>query len=182
MTISENKFVAVSYELYVGEKDEKPELMEKATKENPLKFISGLGMMLEKFEENLKGLKVGDKFDFFIQPEEAYGEYEDENIIKLDISIFEVDGEVDSEVLFEGNVVPMMDNMGNKLHGTVVTVEEDKVEMDFNHPLAGETLHFIGEVLEVREATEEEIASATQLSCGSSCSPDDCGECSCGCN
>ena len=180
MTISDKKFVAVSYELFVGEKDEKPELMEEAPKEHPLKFISGLGMMLEKFEENLKGLKAGDKFDFIIQPEDAYGEYEDENIIKLDKSIFEVDGELDSEVVFEGNVVPMMDNDGNRLNGTVIGITEDKVEMDFNHPLAGETLHFIGEVLEVRDATEEEIAAATQPRGG--CSSDDCGGCNCGCN
>ena len=180
MTISDKKFVAVSYKLYVGEEDEKPELMEEASKEHPLKFTFGLGMMLEKFEENLKGLKVGGKFDFVIQPEDAYGEYEDENVLKLDKSIFEVDGELDSEVVFVGNVVPMMDNAGNRLYGTVVEITEDKVVMDFNHPLAGETLHFIGEVLEVRDATEEEIAAATQR--GGGCSPDDCGECDCGCN
>lgn len=182
MTISDEKFVAVSYKLYVGEENEKPELMEEATKEHPLKFTFGLGMMLEKFEENLKGLKAGDKFDFVIQAEDAYGEYEDENIIKLDKSIFEVDGELDSEVVFVGNVVPMMDNAGNRLNGTVIEITEDKVEMDFNHPLAGETLHFIGEVLEVRDATEEEMAVATQSVCGGGCSSDDCGECDCGCN
>jgi len=179
MTISEKKIVAVSYELYVGEKDEKPELMEKAPKDRPLKFISGIGMMLEKFEENLKGLKVGDKFDFVILPEDAYGEYEDENILKLDKSIFEVDGELDSEVVFEGNIVPMVDNAGNRLNGTVVGITEDKVEMDFNHPLAGETLHFKGEVMEVRDATEEELAAATQPNCGGGCSSDDCGDCGC---
>jgi FKBP-type peptidyl-prolyl cis-trans isomerase SlyD len=179
MTISEKKIVAVSYKLYVGEQDEKPELMEEAPQDRPLKFIFGLGMMLEKFEENLKGLKVGDKFDFVIQPEEAYGEYEDENIIKLDKSIFEVDGELDSEVVFEGNIVPMVDNAGNRLNGTVVGITEDKVEMDFNHPLAGETLHFIGEVLEVRDATAEEIAAVMQSVCGGGCSSDDCGECGC---
>ena len=183
MTISDKKFVAVSYKLYVGEEDEKPELMEEATKEIPLEFIFGLGMMLEKFEENLKGLKVGDKFDFSIPPEDAYGE--PENIIRLDKSIFEIDGKLDSEVTV-GNVVPMMDNAGNRINGTIVGITEDKVEMEmemnFNHPLAGETLHFIGEVLDVRDATEEEIAETIQLSCGSGCSPDDCGECNCGCN
>lgn len=183
MTISDKKFVAVSYKLYVGEKNEEPELMEEATQEHPLKFTFGLGMMLEKFEENLTGLKAGDKFDFVIQPEDAYGEYEDENILKLDKSIFEVDGKLDSEVVFAGNVVPMMDNSGNRLHGTVVEIIDDKVTMDFNHPLAGETLHFIGDVLEVRDATEEEIAVATQPVCGGGCcSSSDCEECDCDCN
>lgn len=182
MTISDKKFVAVSYKLYVGGEDEKPELMEEATAENPLKFTFGLGMMLEKFEDNLKGLKVGDKFDFTIEPEEAYGEYIDENIVDLDKSIFEVDGKFDSDTIFEGNVVPMMDNEGNRLNGTIIEVTDDKVKMDFNHPLAGETLHFAGEVLIVRDATEEELAVATQQACGGGCSSSDCGDCDCGCN
>jgi FKBP-type peptidyl-prolyl cis-trans isomerase SlyD len=182
MIIDDKKFVAVSYDLYVDGEDGKPELMEKAPKEQPLKFLYGVGMMLDKFEEHLKGLKPGDKFDFVIEPQDAYGEFIEENIIDLQKSIFEVDGKIDEEVLFEGNVVPMMDSSGNRLNGSVVEITTDTVKMDFNHPLAGETLHFVGEVLEAREATEEEIAVATQPSCGSGCSSSDCDDCGCGCN
>ena len=52
----------------------------------------------------------------------------------------------------------MSDNDGNQLRGKIVEVDEENVKMDFNHPLAGTDLHFSGEVLEVREATEDEIA------------------------
>jgi len=182
MTISEKKFVAVSYELYVGEGDEKPKLMEKTSKERPLTFTFGMGMMLEQFEANLKGLKEGDKFDFVVQPEDAYGEPDDSNIIEIDKNVFVVDGEFDSEIVFVGNIVPMMDNAGNRLSGTIVEVTDSTVMMDFNHPLAGETLHFMGQVLEVRDATDEEILAATMPDSGGGCSPDDCEGCKCGCN
>ena len=62
----------------------------------------------------------------------------------------------------EGNTVPMMDSNGNRMNGSVLEVKEDVVVMDFNHPLAGETLHFNGEVIDVHEPTAEEIA-ASQL-------------------
>lgn len=105
MTISDKKFVGVSYDLFVGGEDGKPELMEKATAERPLKFTFGLGMMLDKFEDNLKGLSVGDKFNFTINSEDAYGDYEDERIIDLDKSIFVVDGAFDGESIAEGKLV-----------------------------------------------------------------------------
>lgn len=181
MTISDRKFVAVSYDLFVGGEDGEPELMEKAPADHPLKFTFGLGMMLDKFEENLKGLSVGDKFDFTIDSEDAYGDFEDERILDLDKSIFMVDGEFDSESIAEGKLVPMMDTEGNRMNGIVLEVTEDKVKMDFNHPLAGENLNFKGEVLEVRDATEEEIAVVlNQHNCGG-CSGS-CGDCSSDCD
>ena len=74
MKITANKFVAVTYDLNVGEGEER-ELMEKAVAEAPLKFIFGTGAMLPAFEDALKGLEVGDKFDFSIAPADAYGEW-----------------------------------------------------------------------------------------------------------
>ena len=67
MKITANKFVAVTYDLNVGEGEER-ELMERATAETPLKFIFGTGAMLPAFEDALKGLEVGDKFNFSITP------------------------------------------------------------------------------------------------------------------
>lgn len=189
MKIEANKFVAVTYDLNVGEDDDR-ELMERATKENPLTFIGGMGMMLEAFESNLNGLTKGDKFEFTLTPEQAYGEYNDEHLIDLPKKMFEVDGKFDTDIVYEGNIVPMLDTNGNRLNGVVVSIGNDSVKMDFNHPLAGETLHFSGEVLEVREATAEEIAALTSHSCGCGCSGCDSekGGCSegcgsgCGCN
>lgn len=191
MKISPNKFVSLSYDLNVGEGDEK-ELMEKATPEHPLEFIFGTNSMLEAFEKNVDGLAEGDSFDFVLTPEQAYGEYDDDHLVDLPKNIFEVDGKVDESVVFEGNTIPMMDSNGNRLNGSVVSVGEDTVKMDFNHPLAGETLHFTGNVLTVREASAEEIAAlfAPQgggCGCGSGCGceSEDEGSCEsggCGCH
>lgn len=184
MKISTNKFVALSYDLTVGEAEER-ELMERATAETPLEFIYGTNSMLEAFEKNIDGLAEGDSFNFVLTPEEAYGEYDDEHVVDLPRHIFEQDGKLNEEVIFEGNTVPMMDTNGNRLNGSVVEVKDGVIKMDFNHPLAGETLNFEGKVLTVRESTPEEIAAlfAPQggCGCGSGCGCGDDEEGSCGC-
>ncbi|MCC8153520.1 MAG: FKBP-type peptidyl-prolyl cis-trans isomerase [Tannerellaceae bacterium] len=184
MKISVNKFVSVTYDLNVGEGEER-ELMERATPENSLKFIFGTGMMLPAFEDALKGLEVGDKFNFSLAPADAYGEYNDTHLTELPKNIFEVEGKFDDEVIKEGNIVPMMDSNGNRLQGSVMEVKDDVVLMDFNHPLAGKTLHFSGEVLDVHEPTAEEIAAMnSSCGCGGDCGDgcgDDCGDKGCGC-
>ncbi|MDD2438074.1 MAG: FKBP-type peptidyl-prolyl cis-trans isomerase [Massilibacteroides sp.] len=187
MKISTNMSVAVTYDLNVGEGTE-CELMEKATEETPLKFIYGTGSMLPAFEKALLGLATGDPFSFTLSPEEAYGEYIEEHVLDLPKNIFLVDGKFDDEVIKEGNTVPMMDSNGNRMNGSVLEVKDEIVVMDFNHPLAGETLHFSGKVIDIHEATAEEIAALTAGSCG--CGDESCecgghdeegGGCGCGC-
>ncbi len=173
MKITANKFVSVTYDLNVGEGDEL-ELMERATPEVPLSFIYGAEMMLPAFENELKGLSVGDKFNFTISPDDAYGEYNEDNIRELPKDIFVVDGKFDEKMVQEGNTIPMVDDMGNRMNGSVIEVKDNIVLMDFNHPLAGETLHFSGEVIDVHDPTAEEIAA---MSGGHGCGcGDDCGD------
>lgn len=180
MKITTNKSVSAEYELFVDGEEGELELMEKATPEQPLNFIYGVGMMLPKFEENIFGKAAGDAFDFVISNEDAYGPYQDENVLDLDKAIFEIDGKLDTEVVFEGNVVPLMDNEGNKINAQVVSVNDTHVKVDLNHPLAGETLHFKGKVLEVREATEEELSALLGGGGCSGCGDGGCGDGSCG--
>ena len=164
MSIATNKFVRLSYELYVGSEDER-ELMEQTTEDRPLEFIYGMGMMLPEFEKQLFGLSKGDKFDFVLTSEQAYGEREEEAVQELPKNIFlNEQGVFDSSIVF-----------------SVLEVREDVVVMDFNHPLAGETLHFIGEIIEEHEATTEEIEQffGTHNHEGG-CSSGGCGGC-CGC-
>ena len=181
MRISANKYVAVIYDLNVGEGEER-ELMEKATREVPLKFIYGTGMMIPAFEDALAGLESGDQFDFSLIPENAYGEYNEDHVLELPKNIFEIDGKFDSEMVKEGNTIPMMDADGHRMNGSVLEVKKDVVVMDFNHPLAGETLHFKGEVVDVHEPTAEEIAAMTSSSCGGGCEGcgGGCGDHECG--
>ncbi len=190
MSIALNKFVVCTYELYVGG-EEKPELMEKATAERPLEYIHGLNMMLPDFEKNLFGLSAGDKFDFVLTAEQAYGEYSEDHVIELPKNIFmNEEGVFDAEQVAVGNVVPMRTQDGHTVQGLVKEVGDEIVKMDFNHPLAGETLHFKGEIVEEHDATEEEMSKFFGGgSCGCGCGSheeehkhDDegCGGC-CGC-
>ncbi|MDR0836521.1 MAG: FKBP-type peptidyl-prolyl cis-trans isomerase [Tannerella sp.] len=187
MRISKNKFVTVTYDLNVGEGNER-DLMERATTERPLKFIFGTGSMLPAFEDSLKELETGGKFDFSIAPEDAYGEYNEDFVVEVPKKVFEVNGKFDDENVKEGTTLPMLDSNGERMMGSVLYVKEDLVVMDFNHPLAGETLHFNGEVLDIHEPTEEEIIEFNKAmtgggcGCGCACDPDcDCDEdCDCG--
>ena len=176
MKIEVNKYVTLAYDLHVGEDDER-ELMESATKDTPLEFIFGTNSMLESFEDQLEGKSAGDTFAFTLTPEQAYGEFDEEKELELPKSIFQIDGEVDEDLLFEGNTIPMQDSEGNKLMGSIVEVKDNIVLMDFNHPLAGETLHFTGNIMEVRDAAPEEIAALFTQD-GGGCSG--CGDSGCG--
>lgn len=189
METIDNKYITVAYKLYTVE-DGVKEFTEEAPKEHPFQFISGLGLTLEAFEEQVKDLKKGDKFDFIIKAEDAYGEYDDEHVIDLPKNIFEVEGKFDSERIVEGAVVPLMTAEGQRINGSVVEVKSDIVVMDMNHPLAGCDLNFVGEVTESRPATNQELAEIARMMAGGGCScgcdscgggcGDDCGD-GCGC-
>ena len=178
MKITANKLVAAEYELFVdGEVEGELELMEKATADQPLSFIYGMGMMLPKFEEQILGLQAGDAFDFTISMEDAYGDYDDDSVLDLDRAIFEIDGKLDEQVIFVDNIVPLMDNEGNRVNAQIVKISDTHVTVDLNHPLAGENLNFKGSILEVREATEKELAA---LQGGGGCGSGGCGSGGCG--
>ena len=157
MQIANNKVVTVTYRLQANLPAEEKRHIETADASQPLKFLYGVGMMIPGFERGLEGKGVGDAFDFTIQATDAYGDADETAVISLPIDIFKVEDVIDFEILKIGNVLPMSDNQGNVLNGRVLGYDDTTVKMDFNHPLAVHTLHFAGEIVEVREATEEEI-------------------------
>ncbi|MGM0377731.1 MAG: FKBP-type peptidyl-prolyl cis-trans isomerase [Bacteroidota bacterium] len=173
MEIAKNKFVSLSYQLRLNGAE--GDLIEETGESNPLQFVFGTGKMIQMFENKLEGLKQGDNFDFELKKDEAYGDVNENAIVDLPKNIFEVNGEIDESLLTIGNMVPMQDANGNRLNGIVLEVKDDTVKMDFNHPLAGDDLHFAGQVLEVRDATEQELVEAV----GEDCSSGDCGEGGC---
>jgi FKBP-type peptidyl-prolyl cis-trans isomerase SlyD len=156
MQITKNTVVSLSYVL--KRDDAKGEIIEETKAGDPLVFLYGNGQMLPKFEEHLSTLKTGDDFEFTLASEDAYGEMDQDAIIDLEKSIFEVEGKIDTEMVAIGNVIPMRDDQGHMLQGTVVSVGDEMVRMDFNHPMAGNVLHFKGNVIEVREASAEELS------------------------
>jgi FKBP-type peptidyl-prolyl cis-trans isomerase SlyD len=157
MTISEDKVVALNYYLTSSKNNAPEQLVEETTKDHPFVFLFGFGGVLQDFESNLQGKQKGDKFDFKISPENAYGQHEPDYVVKIDRGAFEVDGAFDDTRVKVGYDIEMRDSEGNPLTGKVLDITETHVEMDFNHPLAGHELHFIGEIIDVREATSEEL-------------------------
>ena len=177
MNISKNKVVSLSYELRTDGKD--GEIIETVNADRPLMFIFGANSLVPGFERNIENLKTGDKFAFLLACEEAYGPALEEALVEIPKTAFIVDGEIDHDLLTEGNAIPMTDSQGNRLHGIVAEVKDDTVIMDFNHPLAGDDLYFAGKVVDVREATSEELARGYIQT---NCSSESCEGCGGGCN
>ncbi len=182
MDTTPNKYITVAYELYT-DFDGKKELVEKAPIEHPFQFISDMGTTLDAFEAKIKPLQQGEKFNFTLSVEEAYGEYEQERVIELSKDAFKVNGHFDKEHIYPGNVVPLMNADGARFNGTIAEVKEDTVTVDLNHPLAGKELNFVGEVTENRDATQDEIQGMLNMLSGEGgCGCGNCGGCDDDCN
>ena len=201
MKITQNAVVEFCYELEVD-----GQVVDHTTKERPLDYIHGTGSLLPKLEAHIEGMEPGDKFDVTLSPADGYGEVDPARIIDLPKAAFEVNGEIREDLLVPGTTIPMMNSMGGVIPGVVLEVTEDSVKMDLNHQMAGKTLHFTGEVLTVREATEKELTEGLHgeyvHSCGGcggchgheggcegGCHDGECGggchgegECGCGCH
>lgn len=150
MEIKEKMVAVITYAL----KGDDGSLIQEATTENPFAFIHGIGQVLPAFDSALLGKVVGDSYAFRLSAAEGYGEYDDSRIEELDPAIF---AEAPREYIVIGSTLPMEFN-GHTVFGTITEIRPDAVVMDFNHPLAGKSLNFSGAVLEVRPATEEELA------------------------
>ena len=178
MKIAPNTVVEFSYELEVD-----GQVVDRATKERPLDYIHGTGSLLPKLEAHIEGMEPGATFDVTLSPADGYGEVDPSRIIDLPKAAFEVNGEVREDLLVPGNTIPMMNSMGGVIPGVVLEVSEDSVKMDLNHQMAGKTLHFTGEVLSVREATEKELTEGLHgefvhsCGCGGCHGGSDCGGC-----
>jgi FKBP-type peptidyl-prolyl cis-trans isomerase SlyD len=152
MKIEAMKVVAISYEV-----ETEGEVVDRATEQKPLEYIQGMNMIIPKLEATLEGMDEGQAFDCTIAPEDAYGEYDLSKVFDIPKNSFEVNGKLREDLLEAGRFIPMLNSAGEVCHGMVVEVKDDKVTMDFNAPMAGKTLHFIGKVISVRDTTEKEL-------------------------
>lgn len=168
-------YVSAAYKLYAG-----GETIEEATEARPFRLITGLGYTLDKFEEEILRFGEGENFCFTISRDDAYGERDEKNVRTFPRSAFaDAQGKFDGQTIYEGNVIILNDGEGRQYYASVTRVTRDAVTVDLNHPLAGCDLTFEGRVLEMREATNEEISRLlTSMSggCGGGC-----GGCSGGC-
>jgi FKBP-type peptidyl-prolyl cis-trans isomerase SlyD len=147
MQISANKVVSIHYTLTNNEGD----VLDTSSGGEPLNYIQGIGALIQGMEEGLEGKSLGDKLQLKIAPEKGYGVLQMEMIQQVPMSAF------GGQMVSPG----MQFEAGSEEQRFLVTVKEvtdEFVIIDGNHPLAGVELNFDVEVLEVREATEEELA------------------------
>lgn len=142
-TIEDNKVVSVHY---TGTLPDSGEIFDSSEGREPLTFLVGHKQMIPGFERELMGSKVGDKVEFTLTSDDAYGEYNPAAIQQVPKEMF---GEITPEVgmTLESDMGPFR----------VTVVEDENVTVDFNHALAGKSLTFNVEVVEMRDASEEEV-------------------------
>ncbi len=158
MKVETNKVVKIIYELEIGDETDR-ELLEIVQDDEPMVFIQGLSGLPEAFEAKINGLQAGDEFKFSVDAADGYGDPDPEAIIDFPIENFKIeDGKIPEGMLEIGNMIPFSNEEGNRMNGRIVEITEDTVILDFNHPLAGQNMHFSGKVLAVRDATKDEIA------------------------
>ena len=142
--IEENTVASVHY---TGTLPDSGEVFDSSEGRDPLTFLVGHKQMIPGFEDEMLGAEVGERREFTLEPERAYGQRMEEAVQQIAKEQF---GDIEPQV-----GMMLMSDIGPF---TVTAVEENQVTVDFNHKLAGETLHFSVEVVEVRAATEEELA------------------------
>lgn len=157
-TIAQNSVVTLTYDLSVTDENQQKVLVEQAEADEPMVFLFGHSGLPEEFESQLDGKSAGDSFSFSLTPEQGYGDYDQQAVVEIPKQVFEIDGQVDDQMLQVGNYLPMADNEGNHMQAKVVEIGAEQVTMDFNHPLAGMVMHFDGKIQDVRPATAEELA------------------------
>jgi FKBP-type peptidyl-prolyl cis-trans isomerase SlyD len=152
-TIGPNTYVTVDYEL----RDEDGDMLEASAEEGgaPIRYVHGYGMLVPGLEAALVGLRQGDEREVVVPAEAGYGEY-DESLL-LEVGRAELPDPAGVKV---GDEFVAESPDGDEIAMSVVEIGDKQVVVDANHPLAGMTLRYQVKVLDVREATEDEIEHA----------------------
>ena len=148
MKISEDKVVQIDYTL----KNEEGQVLDSSEGRQPLSYLHGAGNIIPGLESALEGKETGDEFSVSVPAAEGYGERREELTMTVELSQFPDPKQVQPGARFN-----VQTDQGVLL-ATVTSVTDDQATLDLNHPLAGETLHFDVEVVDVKEASDEERA------------------------
>lgn len=149
LPIGDKTVVSIHYTL----KDEGGAVIDSSEGAQPLSYLHGAGNIIPGLEQALTGKATGDSLDVVVEPQQGYGEYHTELLQVVPRSAFE-----GVESIEPGMAFTAQGSDGSQRRIVVKSVEGDDVTIDGNHELAGVDLHFSVEVVDVREATEEEVA------------------------
>jgi FKBP-type peptidyl-prolyl cis-trans isomerase SlyD len=147
--VDDDLVVSLSYTL----RDDEGAVIDSAGDDDPLEFIQGHGQIIAGLEEELYGMAVGAEKSVVIAPEDGYGLYDPEATDVTPIDMFPADFDLEEGMLLELHD----EESGEMVEAYVSEIRDNEVVLDFNHPLAGQTLHFDVKIVDLRPATEEEL-------------------------
>ena len=159
MTIQNEKVVTIDYVL----KDDQGVLIDQS-QDGSFCYLHGANNIIPGMEDALTGKTKGDEFNLVIEPKDAYGEYNAAITQVVDRSMFDTDEEITVGMQFHAQ-----NEQGQMVVISISKIDGDQITIDGNHPLAGVTLHYDIKVVDVRDATDEEISHGHVHTHGSSC-------------
>jgi FKBP-type peptidyl-prolyl cis-trans isomerase SlyD len=149
LTVADDMVVGLAYTLRL----EDGEVVDSSEGQKPLEFLQGYGQIVDGLEQALYGMTLGEEKDIVVAPEDGYGEVDTAAFEKVPLSTFPQD-----MTLEPGMELLVEDESGQEFEVYVAEVGPASVLLDFNHPLAGETLYFHAKIASLRAATDEELA------------------------
>jgi len=147
MQITDDKVVAFNYTL----KNDEGQVLDTSDGKQPLAYLHGRKSIVPGLEAAMDGKESGESFNVAIEPEQAYGEHDPQMVQPVPRDRFQGVDEIQPGMQFQANTPAGPRTV------TVTDVGEEEVTVDANHPLAGQTLHFDIDIVEVRDATAEEL-------------------------
>jgi len=147
MQISKHKVVSIDYTLTNNDK----EVLDSSKGQEPLAYLHGIGFMIPGLENALEGKSVDDSLSVIVEPKDGYGERDEELVKVVERAMFGDIEKLEEGMQFQADTDDGIDVV------TVTAIEGDKITVDGNHPLADVTLNFDVQVVDVREASQEEI-------------------------
>ncbi len=157
LAVADGVVVSLDYTLRLSD----GQVIDTSAGSEALEFLQGSGEIIPGLEQALYGMKVGDEKEVEISPAEGYGDRDPNAVQAVPPEMFPDDLE-----LSEGMGLQLRDQAGNLMVAYVAAIRPDAVLLDFNHPLAGETLYFQVKIAGLREATSEEMAHGHAHSAG----------------
>lgn len=149
MALMTNKVITINYTL----KDTEGNLLDSTDNGGPFSFITGNMQVLPGLEEALVSMIIGSKKNIKLAAADAYGEYDENAIQKVNRSLFPEEAELETGMTYFAHSPE-----GQHIQFVITKIENEDITVNFNHPLAGKNLEFDVELLDVRDATPEEIS------------------------
>jgi FKBP-type peptidyl-prolyl cis-trans isomerase SlyD len=145
--VADDIVVSIDYSLTVD-----GEIIDASEENDPLEFLQGHQNIIPGLENQMYGMKVGESKEVVVPPKDGYGNVDPNAIIDVPRTEFPKDFEIKP-----GLELQLQSQEGELLNAVIDSISKDKVRLDLNHPLAGKELLFRVTVVDLREATEEEL-------------------------